>query len=183
MLGLYHTDNTLVYDQMILKQLTHILRVVVSSKSTLMHYFTSRGLGLYEQKIREAEEEYRGLHAQLQDALENGGDAWHDNFSFEELQRQIGMKSGQVQKLKGALLNFKVIEKPPEPLETVVIGCEVTLSRQGVNETWQIGGYGESDPKSGIVAYDTPLGKVLLKKKVRDRFTFMKKEIVIVAIK
>jgi transcription elongation GreA/GreB family factor len=45
-----------------------------------------------------------------------------------------------------------------------------------------IGGYGESDPKKGVLAYNTPLGKILMKMKAGEKAKFNNFDIEIISI-
>ena len=114
------------------------------------NYFTREGLKSYHELIAKTEEELKNIQSQMGDAYANGGDGWHDNFSFEELNRQLTIKSGQVNNLKRVLNN--------------------------------IGGYGESDPKKGVLAYNTPLGKILMKMKAGEKAKFNNFDIEIISI-
>ena len=139
-----------------------------------MVYFTKYGLENYKQLVAKVQKDYEDLYSQLQNAVENGGDAWHDNFSYEELQRQIGVTSNYLKSLRQALVKYKIVDETQKKKgDSVTIGSTVKILRGGKTEIWKIGGYGESNPKNGLISYNTPLGVVLMGKKVNDNITFM----------
>ena len=56
--------------------------------------------------------------------------------------------------------------------ETVIPGCSVVLTINKKNqEVYHILGLWDSDPDRNILSYDTPLGKILIGKRVGDTFT------------
>lgn len=143
------------------------------------HYFTRDGFLRYNELIAKVEAELRDIQSQIGDAYENGGDEWHDNFSFEQLTQQITMKSAQIRQLKAVLGNIKIAEPPRNPT-SVCIGCTVKIKMNSEEKIITIGGYGESDPRKGILAYNTPLGKILmnLKKGAATKFNNFNIEII-----
>jgi transcription elongation factor GreA len=54
---------------------------------------------------------------------------------------------------------------------TISIGDRITVEKDNAIYTYIIGGYGDSDIEKGIIAYDTPLGKAFLGKKLNDIVT------------
>ena len=57
-------------------------------------------------------------------------------------------------------------------LETVIPGCTVELTIDGSKEeTYHILGLWDSNPEKNILSYDTPLGRLLIGKKIGDELT------------
>ena len=144
-------------------------------------YFTPEGIEKYKEKLEEREEEINQLQSRLSELADSGGDDWHDNFSFEEQQRQIQMKTRQLKKDRAVLSRAKVIEKPENPDE-VCIGATIDLIRNGNEETWEIGGYDESSPEDRIAAYNTPIGSKLMHHEEGDTLQFNGQRIRVVSI-
>ncbi len=125
-------------------------------------YFTPRSLGMMRHQATKLHEEINEKESQLGDAASVGGDAWHDNFSFEQLTAQIRGLSKRLSDMN-ALLNKATLA--PRPTGSVVaIGTRVKIAFNGDEEEWFIGGYGESDPENFIIAYNTPLASLILGK-------------------
>ena len=126
-------------------------------------YFTKRGINLLRRKIHILETELERLQSQVGDAAETGGNQWHDNASYEALVIDI---RGVDRQLSDAhkLLNQADVVGPPHDAHGIDIGIEATISVDGQEKTVIIGGHGESDPDGGILAYDAPMGNVLLGK-------------------
>ncbi len=51
----------------------------------------------------------------------------------------------------------------PQPTgQSVAIGMQVTIEQQGRRRTLRIVGHDEADPKAGLLAFGSPLGKLLI---------------------
>lgn len=130
-------------------------------------YFTKQGMDEFSRKIREAEDELRGMYGRLAELAEVGGNQYHDNFSFEQVMRDINMLDAKLAQDKNVLLNAIVIDPIKNPRE-VCIGASVLIERNGKEEKWKILGYGESDPETRQIAYNAPLARSIIGKKVGD---------------
>jgi transcription elongation GreA/GreB family factor len=105
-------------------------------------------------------------------AAEVGGNVWHDNFAFEQAQREEQMLLSQIRDLKVVLAEARVVD-PPENPEALTLGCtaEVEIEGRG-RRIITLVGYGEGDPARGWVAYNTPLGACLLGARPGERRTY-----------
>lgn len=111
-----------------------------------MIYLTSRGYGLLKAKLLEAEQKLKTVLSQKGDAYENGGNGWHDNFSFEQLVREEAMLAGEVSSISKMLQESVRVASEPASTSSVTIGCVVTLEDSDGNTTeYEVVGYGESD--------------------------------------
>lgn len=131
-------------------------------------YFTRKGLQKLHDEIAEFEKRVKGLQSQSAEVAETGGNAWHDNASYDNLVIQL---RGADQRLADAhkAMNRAVIVDPPSTLDRVTIGTRVKIRRDGEEEEWEIAGYGESDFEHNIIAYNTPLAILLMKKQRGDK--------------
>ncbi len=120
-----------------------------------MLYFTKRGMKLYGERIRQLRDDLREEMAKTANVCEVGGDDWHDNFSFDENQRQIERLSRMISEAEKVLVGAKLVELPENPTK-IGLGCKAQMIVNGQNKTWYILGHGESDPKSNIMAYNAP---------------------------
>ncbi len=140
--------------------------------------FTRVSFEKYVDIISSVEKTINDLSRQIQQAIEDGGDSWHDNFSYEEITRQIRMQDTRLSELKLPLQNCKIIEST-KIISHVTISAMVTIEIDNQHKSFRIEGYGYVDLKSNIISYNTPIGKVLLGKKMNDSFSFNKKTITI----
>jgi transcription elongation factor GreA len=61
-----------------------------------------------------------------------------------------------------------VIKEDPSNHDKAVIGARVEVEVEGDKETYQLVSTAESDPKSGHLSVESPLGKALLGSKVGE---------------
>lgn len=135
-------------------------------------YFTQKGLQKLESQIS-AEE------AVAKKAGENAGEAagagcdWHDNADYEDALRRLELGSRRVLDLREETRNAVIVEIQ-EQTGRVSIGntVRVTLQYRGavseIRQEFTIGAYRESDPKNGLITYDSPLARVLIGKEEGD---------------
>lgn len=130
-------------------------------------YFTLNGYEKFKEKINNIKNKLNRLQKQLGKVALTGGDLWHDNFSFEQLEIQIRQLNDQLI-VHNRILNKAKIVFPPDSPEIITIGCKVYVEVNGKKEAWVISGYGESDPARGIKSYDTKIGALLVGAKKND---------------
>ena len=98
---------------------------------------------------------------------------WHDNFGFEEAQRQLEQKSRRLKDLVDATLGRKIIEVV-EQNEIVAIGTTVRLilvekaTQEETTKIITIGAFGESLPNKNLVSYTAPIVRKVLGKEDGD---------------
>lgn len=126
-------------------------------------YFTKRGLAKLHKEIKELENKLQDLQSQTAHVAEVGGDQWHDNASYDLLVIDI---RGMDRRLTDAhrCLNQAILVDPPTSFDKVTIGTRVKIVRDGEEMTWEIVGFGESDPDRDMLAYNTPLASLIMGK-------------------
>ena len=144
-------------------------------------YFTRLGMRKYLDDIIKMEDELKKLYERLAYIAEVGGDQYHDNFSYEQQMNEIHMKDDYLSKMKKQLINFEVFD-PIGNADYVRIGAKVTIEKDNKEETWEVVGFGESDPENGKIAYNSPLAKSLMGKEEGDEITFKTFNICIINI-
>ncbi|OGG39525.1 hypothetical protein A2127_00980 [Candidatus Jorgensenbacteria bacterium GWC1_48_12] len=127
-------------------------------------YFTRRGLAKLHEEIEELEKRLRYLQSQTAHAAEVGGDQWHDNASYEQLVMDIRVVDIRLYDAH-RVLNKAVLIDPPTNFDRVTIGARVRIMRDGDETTWEIVGFGESDPDCNLLAYNTPLASLIMGKR------------------
>lgn len=98
---------------------------------------------------------------------------WHDNFPFEQANRDFELCSSMIAAIKRQLENREII-KPRENTEEVGIGNQVVVILEGEKspETFTILGVSDATMKSDWISYESPLGSSLMGKKVGDVVDF-----------
>lgn len=126
-------------------------------------YFTRRGLAKLRKEIEKLEKKLQDLQSQTAHVAEVGGDQWHDNAAYESLVIDI---RGMDRRLADAhqALNRATLFEPPTNFDKVTIDTKVKIVRDGEEMTWEIVGFGESDPDRDMLAYNTPLASLIMGK-------------------
>lgn len=112
-------------------------------------------------------DELASLMSEVTEAAEVGGNLWHDNFMYEQLQVQIRGKEKE-------LLDIKELIQKVEVLEDDIFFKQVPLGRKficNINdkiEEWTIVDLYLSNPSKGEIAYNTPLAMHLIKVSVGE---------------
>jgi len=127
-------------------------------------YFTRRGIAKLHKEIQELDKKLHGLQSQTAHVAEVGGDQWHDNASYDLLVIDI---RGMDRRLSDAheTLNKATLVDPPINFDKVTIGTRVKIVRDGQEMTWEIVGFGESDPDNDMLAYNTPIAILIMGKR------------------
>lgn len=130
-------------------------------------YFTRRGLSKLHKEIKELEANLQRLQSQVSYVSDVGGDKDHDNASYEMLVIDI---RGVNHRIASAYenLNKATLVDSPTNLNRVNIGTCVKVIQDGKEKIWNIVGFGESDPNSGMLAYNTPLASLIMGKEEGD---------------
>lgn len=129
------------------------------------YYFTRDGLARFQQRLEAARLAYKQVCDDNPDARESGDSSvWHDNFAFEENQRQMHQLAGRVRELERVLDHAELVEVPAEAPQRVVLSARVRyrFEDDDAERACIIASYGDGDPSAGRVSYDSPLGRALL---------------------
>jgi transcription elongation GreA/GreB family factor len=123
---------------------------------------TAAGMQRLRERLTALEAKLRSIMRQKGEAAEVGGNVWHDNFSFEDLQRQEAMVLRQLEEARRVLAQARLVEPPADSTE-VRLGSRVMLRfDDGREQEVEIGGYGDADPAAGVISCASPLGRCLL---------------------
>lgn len=126
-------------------------------------YFTRRGLAKLKERIEELEQKLRDLQSPSAHVAAVGGDQWHDNASYDLLVIDLRGADRRLADAHACLRRAMPVD-PPTTTDRVAIGTRVKIMRESKETTWEIVGFGESDPERGLLAYDTPLASVIIGK-------------------
>jgi|SRR5579863_493719 len=123
-------------------------------------FFSKEGLNDLEQKI--ASQRDVVLEAGQQVGEEAGVSCdWHDNFGFEEARRRLDLESERLRSMTLVREQAQFYEFPVTPTR-VGIGCHVAFMLGDVQRSLTIGAWGEFSSQDGLVAYDSPIAKLII---------------------
>jgi transcription elongation GreA/GreB family factor len=128
------------------------------------YFFTPRGVERLRRRIAEARAAYLAVCEQNPEAREAGDSSvWHDNFAFEETQRQMHQLARRVRDLESVLLLAEVVTPERAPVRAA-IGTRVhyRLDGQERASVATLVGWDDGDPASKRVSYNSPLGVALI---------------------
>jgi transcription elongation factor GreA len=127
-------------------------------------YFTHRGLVKLRKEIEELEKKLQDLQSQTAHVAEVGGDQWYDNAAYESLVINIRGMDRWLADVHQVLNRATLVELPTN-FDKVTIGTRVKIVRDGEEMTWEIVGFGESDPDRDMLAYNTPFASLIMGKR------------------
>jgi transcription elongation factor GreA len=126
--------------------------------------YTPDGMERLQQRLERTLHEYRAVCDDNPAALESGDSSgWHDNFAFEENQRQMQRLALRIRELQRLLERAEVVPPLAREPARVIIGASVvyTLDDGEARRAW-ICGYNDGDPRQGRLSYNSPLGRALI---------------------
>lgn len=117
----------------------------------------------YERELEEIREE-KNIAYTL------SGDTWHDNPGFNQLEQAEARKCQEIAALLEMLSTAVLCTYDNRSVTSVKIGSIVRCAIERLDDasgkveekTFEIVGYGESDPTQGKITYDSPMGRALL---------------------
>ncbi len=131
------------------------------------YYFTKKGLDSKKQQINKQGERVRSAQKEAADAAGVSYD-WHDNFGYEDAQRQAEQETNTLVVLKREFKEAKEINIEEQQQE-VLIGTTIIVSFGSEEKEFTIGAYEETNPKMGLISYVSPLAMPLIKMRVGER--------------
>ncbi len=112
-------------------------------------------------EIARIDAELRGVFADTAVGTEQTSETWHDNFLFEEGQRQLKMLGARRAELAGILAHADVVEPAP-PGACAHLGSRVVIRDEtGTERAYRIGSYLILERAPDTVSYVSPLGALL----------------------
>ena len=128
----------------------------------MRYYFLKEDFGKLNDQIFEINQRIKKIGQQMGAACQEGAETFHDNFAFEDGERQQSMWSQRLIELIEINTNAEIFE-PSGPDDRVTIGCQVTVYDVAADDekTIKIGSYMTFNG-SETVSYAAPLAKLLL---------------------
>ncbi len=142
-------------------------RTVMSERPV---YLTEQGYQQLAEELNQLKTVQRPKVAQrLHDALAEG--ELIENAELEDARREQAFIEGRIYVLEQQLRNATIIEANQPSAGVVTIGSHVTVLEEGASqpEVYHMVGSAEASPKEGKISNESPLGKVLLGKRVGQK--------------
>jgi transcription elongation GreA/GreB family factor len=149
----------------------HILFFVFFAMQHISYVLEDEYEYLLSQKNKR-EEAFREQSRRKKESAEQSSETRHDNYDFEDAERQQQMISGKIQEMNRLINQAKILcmtalTTPPSEIR---IGTTAHIRMNGKEKTYMIGG---SPTIPGRVSYGSPLGHALMYAKVGDTVTFI----------
>lgn len=125
---------------------------------------TRHGLARLQQRLQQTRARYDEVCASNEEAAGAGDSSvWHDNFAYEDNQRQMHQLARRVRDLQH-VLSVAELAHTPDPPRRVCLGCAVTVLdlEEDAEQRYVIGGWEDSDAALNRIAYNTPLASALI---------------------
>ena len=93
-----------------------------------------------------------------------------ENSEYDEAKNEQAKIEARIVEIEAMLKNIEIIEDVKGKAKSVVIGVNVKVLDEEYNEeqVYRVVGSTESDPRSGKISDESPVGKALLGKKIGD---------------
>lgn len=128
-------------------------------------YITPAGLRRWAARVAAARRAWLDVCATNEEAAGAGDSSvWHDNFAWEENQRQLHQLARRVKELEEAFARLRVVEPARQAPGRVRVGCTVSLffPDDGSERRFYVAGFEDGDPDSGRVSYTAPLARAVI---------------------
>ena len=127
----------------------------------MRYYFLKEDFEELENSIAEIRERILLYQKEKGLSTTQSSETWHDNYGFEESERQIKRLYGQLQEIMEIKINSEIIE--PANNNKAGIGKTVKIKNLETGEEKEIfiGSYMALKNKNSV-SYESPLGKILL---------------------
>lgn len=151
-----------------------------SKLSINMSFISQQKFQQIKEKLKEWETKLNETIKGKAEAAEVGGNVWHDNPAFEEIERLHDLYTAKINTIKKELREAQIINrtrqtevKENNEQSVVSIGSKLLIKYSGGKTvSMEIAGHGESNYDQSKVAYDTPLGQSLMRKRAGDKVSF-----------
>lgn len=135
-----------------------------------MYYFLKKDFEALNAEIGKLADRIREIGKEMGKSCQEGAETFHDNFAYEDGERQQYMWSGRIRGLIHIRNQARVILEPQKG-DTVSIGRTVTVEDENTGKTriMKIGSYMVLTEKEGeVISYNAPLARMLVGGRVGD---------------
>jgi transcription elongation factor GreA len=128
-------------------------------------YLTQEGVTELEAELKELTAQRGPIAERIKSAREFGDLA--ENAEYTSARQEQERVESRIAEIENILQNVEIIKKPKASSE-VQLGSTVKLHNDGRAKEFQVVGTVEADPLNGKISDESPIGKLLLGKKVGD---------------
>jgi len=133
---------------------------------------TIDGLEKLKRQLDDLESKLKSLRANKAEVIGVDGDMYHDNPLLYDMESQERVLMRRIVELRAKIAKAQIIE-PAVKSDTVSVGSVVKVKFADCSiQTFHILGEADSDTRTGIISYKTPLAKALIGHKVGDNASF-----------
>ncbi len=131
-------------------------------------YLTREGRTKFEEELKSLEEIERPRVAERIKQAKDLGDL-SENAEYEAAKQEQGFIEGRIRDLRYMLANAQIISEDTNGSTEVQLGSTVTVREEDGEElTYTIVGTSEANPRQGKISNESPVGRALLGKHVRQ---------------
>lgn len=132
-------------------------------------YLTKEGLEDLKKELGEMTAVKRPIMLDRLSNARNMGDL-SENAEYVAAREELSFIDGRIDELEEIVKNAVLIKDSKSSNHTIVkLGSTVTLHSKGKKEVFMVVGEWEADPKDKKISHESPLGKVLIGKKVGEK--------------
>ena len=102
---------------------------------------------------------------QIKDAKEYGDIS--ENAEYDDAKNEQAFVEGRIVDFEQVIKNAKIVERTAN-CDRVTLGCSVVVATDGEQKKYTIVGPQETDPASGKISHESPLGRALIDKVVGE---------------
>jgi transcription elongation factor GreA len=121
---------------------------------------TQEGLEKIKEELAALKKRRKEVTARIQVAKEFGD--LSENAEYDDARNEQSFVEGRIQEHEETIKRAKIVVKGASKDGHAVIGSKVTVVCEGDEEVYELVGANESDPLSGKVSIESPIGKALL---------------------
>jgi transcription elongation factor GreA len=135
-------------------------------KENMSNYITKEGLQKLKDQLATIKLKLKEVSYKIKEAREMGD--LSENAEYHEAKNEQSFLMGKEAELESKIKNAQIIEKKAAT-DTVVAGSTVVIDDDGEKLEYTIVGSDESDPLSGRISIDSPIGASLIGHKKGDK--------------
>lgn len=140
-------------------------KTVTVNRKVASIVFTPEGYKLLQPKLGELQKKREQVLVELQRAREQGD--LSENGAYKAARFELGDTDRAIRQLQHQIKYGKAVEPPTDG--SIGVGSMVKLRRDdGKEYTYTIVGTYEADPMNGKISIESPMGKVLLGRKIGE---------------
>lgn len=132
-----------------------------------VHYLTPEGQAKLLKELDELKEKRKATTVRIEEAIKMGD--LSENAEYSDAKEEQAFIEGRLAEIETILKTSEIIKKKRKVSDTVVMGSNLKVKTGKSQLELTIVGTEESDPASGLISHESPLGKAFLGHKKGDK--------------